>query len=96
MRGHGWCSSVAPPHLWLWRSNFSAYSCYFVVAIVEKSDLAGFRLSALMFLQMEEDLKRRLQRAQVQVVYTGSVSEGCSAFRRLKVGTERQKRWLPR
>lgn len=56
---------------------------------VEKSDLAGSHLSTLMFLQMKEELLRRLQRAQVQVVATGSVSEGCGAYRRLKVGTER-------
>lgn len=56
---------------------------------MEKSDLAGSHLSTLMFLQMKEDLMRRLHRAQVQVVATDSVSEGCSAYRRLKVGTER-------
>lgn len=58
---------------------------------MKNSDLVGHQNLMLMFLQMKEDLLTRLQRVQVQVVDTGSVSEGCVALDRLKVGTERER-----
>lgn len=48
----------------------------------------------LMCVEMKEDLIRRLQRVQVQVVDTASVSEGCGALGRLKVGTEGERNWV--
>lgn len=71
-----------------------ATHCYIVSGKMKSSDLVDHRHPMLMFLQMKEDLMRRLQRVQVQVVDTGSVSGGCGALGRLKVGTERERYWV--